>query len=124
MKTRKEIFNFLNDFWAETELGPCAQRARPTAARPQCRTGRGSAAHYRPGRPQDAARVRAQHVLRVGEQLRALVKLWGLRMRREVGVRWLGTNEVVENRGECGGDSLPKGDTAWVRMRCRGGLFS
>jgi hypothetical protein len=27
MKTRKEIFNFLNDFWAETELGPCAQRA-------------------------------------------------------------------------------------------------
>jgi hypothetical protein len=110
MKTRKEIFNFLNDFWAETELGPCAQRA---LGLPQ------------PGHSAEQVEAaRPTTGLRVGEQLRALVKLWGLRMRREVGVRWLGTNEAVENRGECGGDSLPKGDTAWVRMRCRGGLFS
>jgi hypothetical protein len=35
-------------------------------------------------------------------------------------VRWLGTNEVVENRGECGGDGLPEADTALVRTRRRG----
>jgi hypothetical protein len=27
MKNKKVIFLFLNGFWAETELGPCAQRA-------------------------------------------------------------------------------------------------
>jgi hypothetical protein len=37
-----------------------------------------------------------------------------------VGVRWLGTDEVVENRAECGGDGLPEADTALVRMRRRG----
>jgi hypothetical protein len=38
-------------------------------------------------------------------------------------VRWLGTDEVVENRGGCDGDGLPKVDTARVRMRRRGGLL-
>jgi hypothetical protein len=59
-------------------------------------------------------------VLQVGEQLWALVKLWDLCMGREVGVRWLGTDEVVKNRGECGGDGLPEADTALVWMRRRG----
>jgi hypothetical protein len=36
------------------------------------------------------------------------------------GVKWLSTNEVVENGGECGGDGLPEADTALVRMRRRG----
>jgi hypothetical protein len=35
-------------------------------------------------------------------------------------VRWLGTNEVVENRGECDGDGLPEADTTLVRTRRRG----
>jgi hypothetical protein len=34
-------------------------------------------------------------------------------------VRWLGTDEVAENRGECSGDGLPEADTALVRMRRR-----
>jgi hypothetical protein len=36
------------------------------------------------------------------------------------GVRWLGTDEVVENRGECGSDGLPEVDVALVRTRRRG----
>jgi hypothetical protein len=39
------------------------------------------------------------------------------------GVRWLGTDEAVENRGGCGGDGLPEADTALVRTRCRGWPF-
>jgi hypothetical protein len=35
------------------------------------------------------------------------------------GVRWLGTDEAVENKGGCGGDGLPEADTARVRTRCR-----
>jgi hypothetical protein len=36
------------------------------------------------------------------------------------GVRWLITDEVVENRGKCGGDGLPEADTTLVRMSRRG----
>jgi hypothetical protein len=36
------------------------------------------------------------------------------------GVRWLGTDEVAENRGECGSDGLPEEDTAMVQMRRSG----
>jgi hypothetical protein len=36
------------------------------------------------------------------------------------GVRWLGTDKVVENGGECNGDGLPEVDTVLVRMRRRG----
>jgi hypothetical protein len=39
------------------------------------------------------------------------------------GVRWLGTDGATENRGRCGGDRLPKADTALVRTRCRGSLL-
>jgi hypothetical protein len=35
-------------------------------------------------------------------------------------VRWPGTDEVVENRGECGSDGLPEADKALVRTRRRG----
>jgi hypothetical protein len=37
-------------------------------------------------------------------------------------VRRLSTDGVVENRGGCGGDGLPKADMARVRMRHRGDL--
>jgi hypothetical protein len=36
------------------------------------------------------------------------------------GVRWLDTDEVVENRGEHGGDGLSEADTAPVQTRCSG----
>jgi hypothetical protein len=36
------------------------------------------------------------------------------------GVRWLDLDEVVENRGERGGDGLPEADMALVRTRCSG----
>jgi hypothetical protein len=36
------------------------------------------------------------------------------------GVRWLGTDEVAENKGERSGDGLPEADTALVRTRCSG----
>jgi hypothetical protein len=36
------------------------------------------------------------------------------------GVRWPGTDEVVENRGECGSDGLPEADKALVWTRRRG----
>jgi hypothetical protein len=39
------------------------------------------------------------------------------------GVRQLATDEEVENRGGCGGDSLPEADMVRVQMRCRGGLL-
>jgi hypothetical protein len=35
-------------------------------------------------------------------------------------VRWLITDEVVENRGECGGEGLPEADTMLVRTSRRG----
>jgi hypothetical protein len=42
--------------------------------------------------------------------------------RERGGVRWLGTDEVVENRGECGGSSLPEegsgGGTDKMNRRC------
>jgi hypothetical protein len=34
------------------------------------------------------------------------------------GVRWLGTNELAENRGERDGDGLSEADTALVQTRC------
>jgi hypothetical protein len=48
--------------------------------------------------------------LQVGVQLRALVKLLDLHTGERGGVRWLGTDDVVENRGERGGDGLPEAD--------------
>jgi hypothetical protein len=36
------------------------------------------------------------------------------------GVRWLGTDEVVENRGERDGDGLAEADTTLVRTGCKG----
>jgi hypothetical protein len=36
------------------------------------------------------------------------------------GVRWLGTDEVTENRGECGGDGLLEANTVLVWTRRRG----
>jgi hypothetical protein len=33
------------------------------------------------------------------------------------GVRWLGTDGVLESRGECGGDGLLEADTVLARMR-------
>jgi hypothetical protein len=39
------------------------------------------------------------------------------------GVRRLGTDEAVKNRGGYVGDGLPEADTARVRTRCRGGLL-
>jgi hypothetical protein len=35
-------------------------------------------------------------------------------------VRWLGTDEVSESRGECGGDGLLEADTVLARTRRRG----
>jgi hypothetical protein len=36
------------------------------------------------------------------------------------GVRWLGTDGVLESRGECGGDGLPEADIVLARTRRRG----
>jgi hypothetical protein len=44
----------------------------------------------------------------------------GLAYRERGWVRWLGTDKVAKNRGECGGDGLPEADTALVRTRRRG----
>jgi hypothetical protein len=35
-------------------------------------------------------------------------------------MRWFGTDEVAENRGECSGDGLSEADMVLVRMRHRG----
>jgi hypothetical protein len=47
------------------------------------------------------------------------VKLWDLHTGRG-GVRCLGTDEVVKNRGVCGGDGFLEADTALVWTRHRG----
>jgi hypothetical protein len=39
------------------------------------------------------------------------------------GVRWLGIDEVVENRGERGSGGLSEADTTLVRTRYSGGLL-
>jgi hypothetical protein len=105
---------------------PRARCTRFTRLRAQARSEEGERQRggtHRCGRRCQSSTTVKVLVLRVGVQLWTLVKLWGMRTRREVGVRWLGTNEAVENKGECGGDNLPKGDTTRVRMRCRCGLF-
>jgi hypothetical protein len=40
--------------------------------------------------------------------------------RERGGVKWLGTNEVALNRGECGGDGFPEADMVLVWTRRRG----
>jgi hypothetical protein len=65
-------------------------------------------------------------VLRVGMQRQGLMKLLDLRMGRG-GVRWLGTDGVVENRGECGGDGLPEADRiriVWTTSKTEGSFYS
>jgi hypothetical protein len=37
--------------------------------------------------------------------------------REKGGVRWLGTDGVLESRGECGGDGLPEADIVLARTR-------